>query len=40
MNNELWSSGAMFNIKADRDLLPFEWVNLDSMGFGSLFDFL
>ena len=40
MNNEPWSSGAMFNIKADGDLLPFEWVNLDSMGFGSLFDFL
>ena len=30
MNNELWSSGAMFNIKADGDLLPFEWMNLDS----------
>ena len=23
MNNELWSSGAMFNIKAHGDLLPF-----------------
>ena len=34
MNNELWSSGAMFNIKADRDLFPFEWVNLDSWDLG------